>query len=89
MRETPIGIGSVGRMGRAGRASERTARFSSTHGDAPNPSWAGSAAPRAAHLLVAPAIRAAQAVRMRDVSCSVPRLQARFPRSCWHSASVR
>jgi hypothetical protein len=30
-------------------------------------------------------VRNLAAVRMRDVSYSVPR----FPRSCWHSASVR
>ena len=67
MRETPIGDRPLGarRMRHAGRASERTPRFSSKHGDAPNPSpvpvarpsWGRLCGDRAAHLLVPPAIQ--------------------------------
>jgi len=58
MRETPIGIGQHRPNGRAGRADHRAE--------------AGSAAPRAAHLRVPPAIQGAQAVRMRDTSATTP-----------------
>jgi hypothetical protein len=54
----------------------------------PGRAGAGSVAPRAAHLLVAPAIQGSPScAHARRVVLGAD--AARFPRSCWHSASVR